>query len=86
MCKYCFNESVRNQGLCLEWSQRSKEENKQRLAIANATATLSDFLWQKNISAKNMKTIKRYCESEDVELRELASLFRQLAQLSETQI
>jgi len=74
MCKYCFNESVRHQGLCHECLQRPKEENEKQLAIINAKVTLSDFLWQKNISAKNLKTIKGFCESEDGELRELASL------------
>ncbi len=74
MCKYCFNESVRHQGLCHECLQRPKEENRKHLAIINAKATLSDFLLQQSISAKNLKTIKGFCESEDGELRELASL------------
>ena len=74
MCKYCFNASVRHQGLCHECLQRPKEENKKHLAIINATATLSDFLFQKNISARNLKTIRSYCESETGELREFASL------------
>ena len=74
MCKYCFSASVRYQGLCHECLQRPREENKKRLAIINAKVTLSDFLLQKNISAKNLKTIRRFCESEDGELREFASL------------
>lgn len=74
MCKYCFNSSVRRQSLCQECLQRPREENVKRLAIINAIATLHDFLLQKNISAKNLNTIEPFCESEDTELREFASL------------
>ncbi len=73
-CKYCFNASVRHQGLCHECLQRPKEENKKQLAIMNAKMTLGDFLLQKNMSAKNLKTIKGFCDSKDGELHEFASL------------
>ncbi len=74
MCEYCFNASVRHQGLCHECLQRPKEENKKQLAIMNAKMTLGDFLLQKNISAKNLKTIKGFYDSKDGELHEFASL------------
>ncbi len=80
ICKYCFGTPLRDQGLCHECSQRSKEENKRRLVIVNAMATLDHFLTQKNISAKNLKTIKSFCDLEDPALHEYATLVLAIGQ------
>jgi hypothetical protein len=80
ICKYCCNSAIRNQGLCHECLNRPKEENQRCLAISNAKARLGHFLTQKNISAKNLKTIQSFFDIEDSSLRDYAEIVLAIGQ------
>jgi hypothetical protein len=72
---------MRFQGICEDCAKRTREENKQRFNVLMAYETLFGFLEQRNISAKNIQTIKRLLEFDDAAFREFASIVLEISEV-----
>lgn len=80
-CKYCGGTPRRGMGICRQCEARPKAENIRWRTIRKATETVDHFLWQKNISERNIATLGSFLEIDDPDLHEYVELTLEIARL-----